>query len=84
VVARDMPFLFASLAGAFSSFGLDILKAEAFSNARGQILDRGSLPCEVIQPDRAAGGPGGALGAGGGVAGTGGRSEAWSSVIVLL
>ncbi len=39
IVARDMPFLFASLAGAFSSFGLDILKAEAFSNARGQILD---------------------------------------------
>jgi [protein-PII] uridylyltransferase len=39
VVARDMPFLFASLAGAFSSFGLDILKAEAFSNARGLILD---------------------------------------------
>jgi [protein-PII] uridylyltransferase len=39
VVARDMPFLFASLAGALSSFGLDILKAEAFSNARGQVLD---------------------------------------------
>ena len=39
VVARDMPFLFASLAGAFSSFGLDILKAEAFSNTRGLILD---------------------------------------------
>ncbi len=39
VVARDMPFLFASLAGAFSSFGLDILKAEAFSNARGLIVD---------------------------------------------
>jgi [protein-PII] uridylyltransferase len=39
VVARDMPFLFASLAGALSSFGLDILKAEAFSNAQGLILD---------------------------------------------
>jgi [protein-PII] uridylyltransferase len=39
VVARDMPFLFASLAGALSSFGLDILKAEAFSNDRGQVLD---------------------------------------------
>jgi [protein-PII] uridylyltransferase len=39
VVARDMPFLFASLAGALSSFGLDILKAEAFSNAKGLILD---------------------------------------------
>jgi len=39
MVARDMPFLFASLAGAFSSFGLHILKAEAFSNTRGLILD---------------------------------------------
>ena len=39
VVARDMPFLFASLAGAISSFGLDILKAEAFANAKGLILD---------------------------------------------
>ena len=39
VVARDMPFLFASLAGALSSFGLDILKAEAFSNAKSIILD---------------------------------------------
>jgi [protein-PII] uridylyltransferase len=39
VIARDMPALFASFAGAISSFGLDILKAEAFSNARGVILD---------------------------------------------
>ena len=39
VVARDKPFLFASFAGAISSFGLDILKAEAFSNAQGSILD---------------------------------------------
>jgi len=39
VIARDMPALFASFAGALSSFGLDILKAEAFSNARGLILD---------------------------------------------
>ena len=39
VVARDKPFLFASLAGSISSFGLDILKAEAFSNARGVVLD---------------------------------------------
>jgi [protein-PII] uridylyltransferase len=39
VVARDMPALFASLAGAISSFGMDILKAEAFSNEKGQILD---------------------------------------------
>lgn len=39
IIARDMPFLFASFAGAISSFGLDIVKAEAFSNARGIILD---------------------------------------------
>jgi [protein-PII] uridylyltransferase len=39
VVARDMPFLFASFAGALSSFGMDILKAEAFSNSKGLILD---------------------------------------------
>ncbi len=39
VVARDMSFLFASFAGAISSFGLDILKAEAFSNAAGVVLD---------------------------------------------
>jgi [protein-PII] uridylyltransferase len=39
VVARDKPALFASFAGAISSFGLDILKAEAFANATGVILD---------------------------------------------
>ncbi len=39
IVARDTPFLFASLSGAISSFGLDIVKAEAFSNAKGLILD---------------------------------------------
>jgi [protein-PII] uridylyltransferase len=39
IVARDKPSLFASFAGAISSFGLDILKAEAFSNASGIILD---------------------------------------------
>ena len=39
VVARDKPSLFASFAGAISSFGMDILKAEAFSNATGVILD---------------------------------------------
>ena len=39
VVARDMPSLFASFAAAISSFGLDILKAEAFSNAAGVLLD---------------------------------------------
>jgi [protein-PII] uridylyltransferase len=39
IVARDKPALFASFAGAISSFGLDILKAEAFSNSSGAILD---------------------------------------------
>jgi [protein-PII] uridylyltransferase len=39
IVARDKPFLFASFAAAISSFGLDILKAEAFANAAGVILD---------------------------------------------
>ena len=39
VIARDAPGLFASLAGAISSFGMDILKAEAFANAKCQILD---------------------------------------------
>jgi [protein-PII] uridylyltransferase len=39
IVAPDRPALFASLAGGLSAFGMDILKAEAFSNARGVILD---------------------------------------------
>ncbi len=39
IVANDRPALFASLAGAVSSFGMDIVKAEAFSNAQGVILD---------------------------------------------
>jgi [protein-PII] uridylyltransferase len=39
IVARDRPYLFASFAAAISSFGLDILKAEAFSNVKGVILD---------------------------------------------
>jgi len=39
VVANDRPFLFASAAAAISSFGFNILKAEAFSNARGRVID---------------------------------------------
>jgi [protein-PII] uridylyltransferase len=39
VVTPDRPFLFASLAGALSSFGMNILKAEAFSNSQGTALD---------------------------------------------
>lgn len=39
VLTGDRPFLFSSIAGTLSSFGMNILKAEAFSNARGLILD---------------------------------------------
>jgi [protein-PII] uridylyltransferase len=39
IVTSDRPALFASLAGALSSFGMDIVRAEAFSNQRGLILD---------------------------------------------
>lgn len=39
VVATDRPFLFASLAAAISSFGFNILKAEAFTNAHGVAID---------------------------------------------
>ena len=39
LVTGDRPFLFASIAGALSSFGLNILKAEAFANRRGTVLD---------------------------------------------
>jgi [protein-PII] uridylyltransferase len=39
IIAPDRPFLFASIAGALSSFGLDILKAEAFSNRHGYVAD---------------------------------------------
>jgi [protein-PII] uridylyltransferase len=39
VVAVDRPFLFASIAATLSSFGFNILKAEAFSNAHGKVID---------------------------------------------
>ncbi|MGH9672329.1 MAG: HD domain-containing protein, partial [Bryobacteraceae bacterium] len=39
ILAKDRLFLFASLAGAISSFGMNILKAEAFANQQGTILD---------------------------------------------
>ncbi|HYK17257.1 MAG TPA: HD domain-containing protein [Bryobacteraceae bacterium] len=39
IIARDAPGLFATLAGAISSFGMDIVKAEAFANRKGHILD---------------------------------------------
>jgi [protein-PII] uridylyltransferase len=39
VVASDRPRLFASIAGALASFGMNIVKAEAFSNRHGVIVD---------------------------------------------
>jgi [protein-PII] uridylyltransferase len=39
LLTRDRPALFAPVAGAISSFGLNILKAEAFSNAEGVAVD---------------------------------------------
>jgi [protein-PII] uridylyltransferase len=39
LLTRDRPALFAPVAGAISSFGLNILKAEAFSNAQGIVVD---------------------------------------------
>jgi [protein-PII] uridylyltransferase len=39
LVTNDRPGLFASAAGTLSSFGMNILKAEAFSNRRGLVLD---------------------------------------------
>jgi [protein-PII] uridylyltransferase len=39
LVAADRPGLFASAAGALSSFGMNILKAEAFGNRQGLVLD---------------------------------------------
>jgi [protein-PII] uridylyltransferase len=39
LLTRDRPALFAPVAGAISSFGLNILKAEAFSNAQGVAVD---------------------------------------------
>ncbi|MDE3197261.1 MAG: ACT domain-containing protein, partial [Acidobacteriota bacterium] len=39
VVAGDRSYLFSSVTAAISSFGFNILKAEAFSNARGTVID---------------------------------------------
>ena len=39
VLASDRLFLFASLAGVLASFGMNILKAEAFSNQQGVVVD---------------------------------------------
>ncbi len=39
VLAADRPFLFASIAGTISSFAMNIVKAEAFSNTSRMVLD---------------------------------------------
>ncbi|MBI4877979.1 MAG: [protein-PII] uridylyltransferase [Acidobacteria bacterium] len=39
VATRDRKSLFAALAGVLSSFGMNILKAEAFGNRQGRVLD---------------------------------------------
>ena len=39
VAAHDKPFLLASIAGVLAGFGMNILKAEAFVNRQGMILD---------------------------------------------
>jgi [protein-PII] uridylyltransferase len=39
VITHDRPLLFASLAGALTAWGLDIVKADAFANAGGIVLD---------------------------------------------
>jgi [protein-PII] uridylyltransferase len=39
VVTTDKPFLFATLAGALSGWGMEIVKANAFSNAKGVVVD---------------------------------------------
>ena len=39
IVCKDRPYLLASVAGTLASFGLNIVKAEAFANAEGIILD---------------------------------------------
>jgi [protein-PII] uridylyltransferase len=39
LVAGDRPGLFASVAGTLAGFGMNILRAEAFSNRRGLVLD---------------------------------------------
>jgi [protein-PII] uridylyltransferase len=39
LAARDRPGLFAGAAGTLASFGMNIVKAEAFANRRGVVLD---------------------------------------------
>ena len=39
LVARDRPFLFADIAGVLTAWGMDIVKADAFSNSVGIVID---------------------------------------------
>jgi [protein-PII] uridylyltransferase len=39
LITRDRPMLFATVAGALSSFGMNIVKAEAYANAAGIVVD---------------------------------------------
>ena len=39
LVTRDKPFLFANVAGALAAWGMNIVKADAFSNAAGTVVD---------------------------------------------
>ena len=39
LITRDRPFLFADVAGCLTAWGMDILKADAFSNAAGIVID---------------------------------------------
>ncbi len=39
LVTRDRPFLFAKLAGSLAAWGMNIVKADAFSNAAGVVVD---------------------------------------------
>lgn len=39
VITRDRPFLFANIAGALAGWGMNIVKAEAFANAAGVVVD---------------------------------------------
>jgi [protein-PII] uridylyltransferase len=39
VVTKDRPFLFANIAGALAAWGMNIVKADAFSNANGVVVD---------------------------------------------
>ena len=39
IVTKDKPFLFATLSGALSAWGMEIVKANAFSNSKGTVID---------------------------------------------